>query len=97
MLEGWAPRLQPAAAVRLVPLRAPKLLRSGAIHGPALGEPDATITLAKSTLDAVQLGETTLEDARASGDLKITGEGERLAQFLGLLENFPFWFGLVTP
>ncbi len=73
-------------------------VRNGVLnHGPALGEPDATITLAKSTLDAVQLGETTLEDARASGDLEITGETERLAQFLGLLESFPFWFGLVTP
>ena len=66
-------------------------------HGKPLAQPDATITLSKATLDAIQLKETTLEQAAASGALKIDGRREAFTEFLGLLDNFPFWFNVVTP
>lgn len=66
-------------------------------HGKPLAQADATITLSKATLDAIQLKETTLEQAVASGALKIDGRREAFTEFLGLLDNFPFWFNVVTP
>ena len=58
---------------------------------------DATVTLTKSTLNAVQLKEATLEQKIASGDIKIDGRKEALGEFMGLLDTFPFWFKIVTP
>jgi alkyl sulfatase BDS1-like metallo-beta-lactamase superfamily hydrolase len=58
---------------------------------------DATITLSKATLDSIQLKEKTLDQAVASGDLKIEGRKEAFTEFLGLLDTFPFWFNVVTP
>jgi alkyl sulfatase BDS1-like metallo-beta-lactamase superfamily hydrolase len=58
---------------------------------------DATLTLSKATLNAVQLKEATLEEKIASGDIKIEGRKEALGEFMGLLDTFPFWFKIVTP
>lgn len=59
--------------------------------------PDATITLAKSVLDKVQLGETTFAAAIDSGEAGIDGDEKAVAEFFGLFETFPFWFNIVTP
>jgi alkyl sulfatase BDS1-like metallo-beta-lactamase superfamily hydrolase len=66
-------------------------------YGKPLAQPDAKVTLSKATLDAIQLKETTLEQAIAKGDVKIEGRREALGEFLGLLDTFPFWFNIVTP
>ena len=66
-------------------------------HGEAVARPDATLKLSKSTLDAVQLGQTTMEKAIASGDASISGDPAALKQFMSLLDSFPFWFNIVTP
>jgi alkyl sulfatase BDS1-like metallo-beta-lactamase superfamily hydrolase len=66
-------------------------------HGKPLAQADARVTLSKATLDAVQLKEVTLEQAIARGDIKVEGRREALAEFLGLLDSFPFWFNIVTP
>jgi alkyl sulfatase BDS1-like metallo-beta-lactamase superfamily hydrolase len=66
-------------------------------HGKPLAQPEATVTLSKATLDAIQLKETTLEQAIARGDVKVDGRREALGEFLGLLDTFPFWFNVVTP
>ena len=58
---------------------------------------DAGITLSKATLDSIQLKEKTIEQAVAAGELKIEGRKEALAEFLGLLDTYPFWFNIVTP
>jgi alkyl sulfatase BDS1-like metallo-beta-lactamase superfamily hydrolase len=58
---------------------------------------DATITVSKATLDAIQLKETTIDGAVASGDLKIGGNREAFMSFMGLLDDYPFWFNIVTP
>lgn len=66
-------------------------------HGKPLTKPDATLTLSKATLDALQLKKLTLQEAVANGDLKIDGNRQKLDEFLGLLNTFPFWFNIVTP
>ncbi|GAA5183451.1 alkyl sulfatase dimerization domain-containing protein [Niveibacterium umoris] len=66
-------------------------------YGKPLAQADAKLTLSKGTLDAIQLKEITLEQAVASGALKIDGKREAFAEFMGLLDTFPFWFHIVTP
>jgi alkyl sulfatase BDS1-like metallo-beta-lactamase superfamily hydrolase len=58
---------------------------------------DAKVALQKSTLDRIQLGELTPEQAIASGELKVEGKREAFVEFVGLLDKFPFWFNIVTP
>ena len=60
-------------------------------------KPDATLTMTKATLDDIQLKEITLDQAIAQGDIKIDGKREAFAEFMGLLDTFPFWFNIVTP
>jgi alkyl sulfatase BDS1-like metallo-beta-lactamase superfamily hydrolase len=58
---------------------------------------DATLTLSRLTLDRIQLKELSVEQAIASGELKIDGKREAFSEFIALLDNFPFWFNIVTP
>jgi alkyl sulfatase BDS1-like metallo-beta-lactamase superfamily hydrolase len=58
---------------------------------------DAKLTLAKTVLDRIQLGEITPEAAITSGEMKIEGKREAFTEFVGLLDKFPFWFNIVTP
>jgi alkyl sulfatase BDS1-like metallo-beta-lactamase superfamily hydrolase len=67
-------------------------------HGVTLEhKADTKITLSKATLDSIQLKEITVDQAIASGKLKIEGKNEVFTQFLGLLDTFPFWFNIVSP
>jgi alkyl sulfatase BDS1-like metallo-beta-lactamase superfamily hydrolase len=45
----------------------------------------------------MQLGETTLDDAIAKGDIKVQGNTGTVKEFFGLLDTYPFWFNIVTP
>jgi len=58
---------------------------------------DAKLTLKKATLDAIQLGETKLDDAVSDGSMKFEGNRKAFDDFMGLLDNYPFWFNVVTP
>ncbi|MEZ0366216.1 alkyl/aryl-sulfatase [Mycobacterium sp. pUA109] len=58
---------------------------------------NATITLTKATLDEIQLGHTHLDDAVKANSLTIDGNKDAFNDFIGLLDNFPFWFNIVTP
>jgi alkyl sulfatase BDS1-like metallo-beta-lactamase superfamily hydrolase len=58
---------------------------------------DAKVSLTKGTLDRIQLGEITPEQAITSGDMKVEGRREAFADFVGMLDKFPFWFNVVTP
>jgi alkyl sulfatase BDS1-like metallo-beta-lactamase superfamily hydrolase len=58
---------------------------------------DASVTLNRSTMDAVVLQETTLADEVASGGVRIEGDAAAFEDFLGLLDDFEFWFNIVTP
>jgi linear primary-alkylsulfatase len=65
--------------------------------GKQLPHADATLTLTKDILDAVQLGQASLDQKIATGEVKIAGNRQALADFLGLLDTFNFWFNIVTP
>ncbi|MNO64511.1 Metallo-beta-lactamase superfamily protein [compost metagenome] len=58
---------------------------------------DATVTLTRDTLNKIVLKETTLKDALASGDIKVEGAQDTLDELVSYLDNFDFWFNIVTP
>jgi alkyl sulfatase BDS1-like metallo-beta-lactamase superfamily hydrolase len=58
---------------------------------------DATISLSRETLNSIILGETTLPQAITDGQVKITGDSTKLEELLSLLDQFDFWFNIVTP
>ena len=58
---------------------------------------DASITLTRESLNQIVLGQTTLKQALASGAVKIKGSKAKLNQMLSYLDNFEFWFDIVTP
>jgi len=60
-------------------------------------EADTTLTLARTTLDEINLGHLTLQDAVARGLVQITGNPAKLVELLGLLERFDVGFNIVTP
>ncbi len=60
-------------------------------------EPDASITVTRSSLTQVLLGAATPQDLLASGELKIDGDAMKLATLLGLLDEPDPNFAIVTP
>ena len=58
---------------------------------------DATVTMNRSLLDDINLHQTRLSDAIAAGQVTVEGNQEKLVEFVGLLDNFDFWFNIVTP
>jgi len=62
-----------------------------------MASPDVTLTMTKATIDAIQLKTLNMDEAIQKGDIKVDGNGEAFKEFLGLLDDFPFWFNIVTP
>jgi alkyl sulfatase BDS1-like metallo-beta-lactamase superfamily hydrolase len=58
---------------------------------------DAKLTMAKTSLDQIQLGKTTLDSALASGSIKVEGSREAASDLFGMLDDYPFWFNISTP
>lgn len=58
---------------------------------------DATITLTRETLNKLMLKETNLKDAVSSGALKVDGAQAKLEELMSYMDNFDFWFPIVTP
>ena len=58
---------------------------------------DATVTIDRSLLDSINLGQTTIADAMQAGDVAIEGNADKFMEFLGLLDRFELWFDIVTP
>jgi alkyl sulfatase BDS1-like metallo-beta-lactamase superfamily hydrolase len=57
---------------------------------------DCTVTLKRSTLDDIVLGQTTIVKAITSGDVRIEGNAKALQDMLNCLDSFEFWFDIVT-
>lgn len=75
-------------------------LNNGSLHhikGYQSDKADATITLNRETLNQIILKQKTLDGTLKNSELKITGNQQALQQLLGLLDNFDFWFNIVTP
>jgi alkyl sulfatase BDS1-like metallo-beta-lactamase superfamily hydrolase len=45
----------------------------------------------------VILGTATLADQITAGAAKVDGDAQPLRDFIALLDNFEFWFNIVTP
>lgn len=58
---------------------------------------DATLTLARSTLDAILVQKIGPKQAIDGGLLKVDGKPQALAAMLRMLESFPSNFGIVLP
>ncbi|WP_312053562.1 alkyl sulfatase dimerization domain-containing protein [Pantoea brenneri] len=58
---------------------------------------DATLTLSRETLNKVILKEETLKQAQDKGEVKITGNADKVNELLGYMDKFDFWFNMVTP
>lgn len=59
--------------------------------------PDATLTMTRSGLDAIVLGEATLADLTDSDAVSIDGNAAAFRDFVGMLDTFELWFNIVTP
>jgi len=66
-------------------------------EGMKAADADATVTLSRETLDNIVLQQTTLADAVSSGKMKIDGSQDKLKDVVSYLDNFEFWFNIVTP
>lgn len=60
-------------------------------------EADATVTLDRTVLDSINLGQTTMMDAITDGSATVDGDTQKVEDFVGLLDTFEFWFNIVTP
>jgi alkyl sulfatase BDS1-like metallo-beta-lactamase superfamily hydrolase len=67
------------------------------VAGKQSANADATLTLARGTLDAIVLKETSFPAAMARGLVKVDGDPRKLAELLSLLDTFEPMFEVVEP
>jgi alkyl sulfatase BDS1-like metallo-beta-lactamase superfamily hydrolase len=75
------------------------MLRHGTLSHRPGADPgaDATLRINRSDLDEVILGSAKLEDLLRDGKADIDGEAQALHDLVDLLDEFEFWFNIVTP
>lgn len=66
-------------------------------EGRQFDEADATVSLSRETLDTFMLQQITLEEAMEKGDVTVSGEQGALNEMMSCLDDFEFWFNIVTP
>ena len=66
-------------------------------EGRVLNNADTSLTLTRDTINKILLKETTLKDAVSSGTVKVQGDQGKLDELVSYLDNFDFWFPIVTP
>jgi alkyl sulfatase BDS1-like metallo-beta-lactamase superfamily hydrolase len=66
-------------------------------HGARLASADATVTLTRPALAALQLRELSPQEAAQRGELRVDGDRSALARLLALMDDFPFWFPIAAP
>jgi len=59
--------------------------------------PDLTVTINRSDLDKMLLKQKTFLELVESGQLELAGNGQLFGQLLLMMDDFPFWFNIVTP
>lgn len=57
----------------------------------------ATLTVNRSDLDKISLGEAKFGDLVSNGTIKINGDQDAFKAFLGALDHFNFWFNIIEP
>ncbi|MBS1879785.1 MAG: MBL fold metallo-hydrolase [Actinobacteria bacterium] len=75
------------------------LVRHGTLshRAGADADADATVTIDRSELDGVILGQTKIADLIDAGKATISGDAKALHDLVALLDEFEFWFNIVTP
>jgi alkyl sulfatase BDS1-like metallo-beta-lactamase superfamily hydrolase len=58
---------------------------------------DVEVTMTMKTMNQIQLKEITLEEAIKNGDIKMQGNKKLVTDFFAMIDNFDFWFNIVTP
>ncbi|MEK7318198.1 MAG: alkyl sulfatase dimerization domain-containing protein [Pseudomonadota bacterium] len=58
---------------------------------------DASVAMSRDTLNGIILQQTKLADAIKNGSAKVTGNQAKLDELVSYLDNFEFWFNIVTP
>ena len=58
---------------------------------------DASVSMSRTDLNDVMMGVTTMQKQIIAGKAKITGNTQKLGEFVSWLDNFDFWFNIVTP
>jgi alkyl sulfatase BDS1-like metallo-beta-lactamase superfamily hydrolase len=58
---------------------------------------DASVTLARGTLDEVIARQTSFPEAVAGGKIEVSGDPTRLIELMGLMDEFPRMFEVVEP
>lgn len=74
-------------------------VENSAIHyseGRKHPNPDASVIMSRTDLNDVMLGTANMEKQIIAGKAKLTGDPQKLAQFVSWLDTFEFWFPIVT-
>lgn len=58
---------------------------------------DSTIITTRVTLDNIMLGQLTVEEGLKTGVIKVNGTKGKFKELQGMLDDFEFWFNIVTP
>jgi alkyl sulfatase BDS1-like metallo-beta-lactamase superfamily hydrolase len=61
------------------------------------GGSDATVTIDREHLNEVILGVAPMPDQISRGTATVDGDAQALHDFVALLDEFEFWFDIVTP
>jgi alkyl sulfatase BDS1-like metallo-beta-lactamase superfamily hydrolase len=59
--------------------------------------PDATVTLTRDVLDTISLKQATFPGRILAGDIKIEGSIWKFFELMSCMDEFEFWFNIVTP
>jgi alkyl sulfatase BDS1-like metallo-beta-lactamase superfamily hydrolase len=75
------------------------IVRHGALSHREGADPaaDATVTIDRARLNEVILGTATVEGLIAVGEASIEGDPAALHDLIGLLDDFDFWFNIISP
>ena len=60
-------------------------------------KPDVSLTLTRAALDAITLKQRTFADSIQSGDIKLSGDQNKLRELFGLFDEFSTGFEIVEP
>ena len=75
-------------------------VENSAIHyskGKTANNADSSITMTRADLNNVMLGSTSMQKLVMSGGAKVDGNSQKLGEFISWLDNFDFYFNIVTP
>lgn len=58
---------------------------------------DSTIVTTRASLNKIMLGKLSVAEGLKSGAIKVEGTKGKFKELQGMLDDFEFWFNIVTP